>query len=368
MSKPRTSIVAVAFAATMLIFSFNGARFGVSVSAQQPQIAVASVERQRGIELYQKGEVKEAIKALREATKKQKDDAEAWHFLGLALFKDNDLKGARKVFQTAAQLRPAFAPTHYNLAFILLLTNKTSEAETEARRALELDASMAEAHYVLGTIYLREGSSQKALEEADATIKLKPDSPLPYLLKSQAIVNLYSDQAVKSTRVISATPPDEARRAALAQAAKKRKAILAEAADSLERYLKLTPDDKAAATWREQLETLRFYAASAGSDQPASERAALIWSEVDVKAHILTKPEPVYTAQARQAGISGTVILHAIFADDATVKHVLVIRSLPYGLTEEAVRAARKIRFQPAMKDGHPVSMFIQIEYNFNVY
>src|ERR1043165_1537514 len=41
---------------------------------------------------------------------------------------------------------------------------------------------------------------------------------------------------------------------------------------------------------------------------------------------------------------------------------------LPYGLTERAIAAARQIKFAPATKDGHQVSMWMQLEYNFNLY
>jgi hypothetical protein len=48
------------------------------------------------------------------------------------------------------------------------------------------------------------------------------------------------------------------------------------------------------------------------------------------------------------------------------VQNIRVISGLPYGLTEQAVSAARQIKFTPAMKDGKPVSMWMQLEYNFN--
>ena len=38
------------------------------------------------------------------------------------------------------------------------------------------------------------------------------------------------------------------------------------------------------------------------------------------------------------------------------------------GLTENSIRAARKIVFAPATIDGRPVSTFIQLEYNFNLF
>jgi len=57
-----------------------------------------------------------------------------------------------------------------------------------------------------------------------------------------------------------------------------------------------------------------------------------------------------------------------IFADDGAIKHIMVLQGLSYGLTEQAIIAARKIRFTPADKDGKPISVMIILEYTFNPY
>ena len=44
------------------------------------------------------------------------------------------------------------------------------------------------------------------------------------------------------------------------------------------------------------------------------------------------------------------------------------VQSLPFGLTERAIAAARMIRFRPATRDGRPVNVYMQLEYNFNLY
>ena len=89
--------------------------------------------------------------------------------------------------------------------------------------------------------------------------------------------------------------------------------------------------------------------------------------EVDVKARLKTKPEPSYTEDARHNGIEGTVVLKVIFAKDGQVTNIRTVAGLPYGLTEQAIKAARKIKFTPAMKEGKPVSMWMQLEYNFSL-
>jgi TonB family protein len=90
--------------------------------------------------------------------------------------------------------------------------------------------------------------------------------------------------------------------------------------------------------------------------------------EVTQKARIISKPEPQYTEEARRNQISGTVVLKAVFSSSGQVTNIRAVSSLPYGLTEKAIAAARQIRFSPAMKDGRAVSQYIQIEYNFNLY
>lgn len=58
----------------------------------------------------------------------------------------------------------------------------------------------------------------------------------------------------------------------------------------------------------------------------------------------------------------------AVFSSAGTVEHILVLRSLPDGLTEEAVRVAKQIKFTPATKDGKPISMIMELQYNFSFY
>lgn len=90
--------------------------------------------------------------------------------------------------------------------------------------------------------------------------------------------------------------------------------------------------------------------------------------DVTSKARILSKPEPQYTEDARKNQVTGTVVLRAVFSSSGQVTQIRAVSGLPYGLTERAIAAARNIKFTPATKDGHNVSMWFQLEYNFNLY
>src|SRR5215213_5603860 len=90
--------------------------------------------------------------------------------------------------------------------------------------------------------------------------------------------------------------------------------------------------------------------------------------DVTTKARLISKPEPQYTEDARKNQITGTVVLKVVFASNGSVQNIRTVSGLPYGLTERAIAAARNIKFVPATKDGHQVSMWMQLEYNFNLY
>ncbi len=90
--------------------------------------------------------------------------------------------------------------------------------------------------------------------------------------------------------------------------------------------------------------------------------------DVTTKARLLAKPEPQYTEDARKNQVTGTVVLKVVFSSNGTVQNIRTVSGLPYGLTERAIAAARQIKFVPATKDGHQVSMWMQLEYNFNLY
>jgi len=312
--------------------------------------AAGSAERERGIALYRQGRHSQAVTALKTAVKKDKSDYQAWRVLGLAQIQIDDLKGAAKSMQNVVKLKPDLAAGHIGLSYTSLLRSKLPEAMREARLVLDLDPNLPEAHYLIGVISIRTGNKEEALKEAEATIKLDPKFSAAYLLKSQALASFLGYALISDAK----------------ETTEERRAGYLEAAAALEKYLELEPNAEDRQTWLAQIESLRFYSVShledAGPDRIYSGK------QVTAKARVTGKPEPVYTEAARRRGITGTVVLRCIFAADGTVKHFLIISALPYGLTEQAIAAAQRIKFIPAMLDAKPVSMFIQLEYNFNLY
>jgi protein TonB len=89
--------------------------------------------------------------------------------------------------------------------------------------------------------------------------------------------------------------------------------------------------------------------------------------ETSKKPVIKDKPVPEYTLIAHRHGVQGTVTIRAVFRSSGKVTNIQAIKTLPDGLTEQAIDAARRIKFKPAEKDGRPVSTFMQLEYRFRL-
>jgi TonB family protein len=86
-----------------------------------------------------------------------------------------------------------------------------------------------------------------------------------------------------------------------------------------------------------------------------------------MRPKILYREKAKYTPEAEDNKIEGTVVLSVVFGADGQISDLRVIRSLPHGLNQKAIEAASKIRFEPAMKDGQPISVRGMLEYSFRL-
>lgn len=90
--------------------------------------------------------------------------------------------------------------------------------------------------------------------------------------------------------------------------------------------------------------------------------------ETTYKARITSKPEAQYPKAAHDNNVWGTVIIRVVLTKHGRVENIKVVQGLPYGLTQAAIAAARKLTFIPATKDGNSVSQSALLEYSFNPY
>jgi tetratricopeptide (TPR) repeat protein len=311
---------------------------------------ISHEERDLGQRLYQEGRYSDALAARKKAVKRNKADADAWYYLGLTHLRKKDFKAATKAFESTLRLNPASANAHSGLAYSYFLRNKLNDSLSETERAIAIDAKHLDAHFILGMTKLHLGARDEALKEAEIVIKLNDKYAAAYLLKSQALVQFSGDILLQEKDGLD-----------------DRYSRYEEAAAALATYLKLSPDSDERQQWSDQLAALNFHL-SLRSKEERHQIGVYNGREVTTKARLIYRPEPSYTETARKNDVTGTVILRCLFAADATIKHIVVVSGLPDGLTWVAVGAAKKIKFLPATLNGQPVSMILQLEYNFHLY
>lgn len=81
-------------------------------------------------------------------------------------------------------------------------------------------------------------------------------------------------------------------------------------------------------------------------------------------AKIVYQPQPVYPILARQAGIQGAVVLHAVVDEDGDISELQAISGPPL-LVQAALNAVRQWRYQPTLLNGEPVEVDTTITVSF---
>ncbi len=82
---------------------------------------------------------------------------------------------------------------------------------------------------------------------------------------------------------------------------------------------------------------------------------------------VLHRVEPRYTETARKIRVEGVVVLSLLIDTGGRVADVTVLRGLPFGLTENAVSAARQWQFEPCTFNGDPVNVRYTLTVRFRI-
>jgi periplasmic protein TonB len=83
---------------------------------------------------------------------------------------------------------------------------------------------------------------------------------------------------------------------------------------------------------------------------------------------VIYQVDPEFSEEARKAKYQGTCTLMLVVDTQGRPKNIRVANSLGMGLDEKAIEAVKNWRFEPSMKDGHPVNVEIAVEVDFHLY
>lgn len=113
---------------------------------------------------------------------------------------------------------------------------------------------------------------------------------------------------------------------------------------------------------------LYYQAAAAHTDFRPTDPTVLRQNTVDTKARLLTTFEPASNEFAQSAGVAGMALYHAVIGPDGKPAEIAVARPIGFGLDESAVDAISKAQFAPALKDGKPVPVLLDLVVQFRIY
>jgi TonB family protein len=83
---------------------------------------------------------------------------------------------------------------------------------------------------------------------------------------------------------------------------------------------------------------------------------------------VLNNVEAEFSDAARQAKYQGTCLIALTVDRNGLPQNLHVVKSLDYGLTEKAIESVRKYRFKPAMRNGVPVPVLINVQVEFRIF
>jgi protein TonB len=83
---------------------------------------------------------------------------------------------------------------------------------------------------------------------------------------------------------------------------------------------------------------------------------------------VLFAPEPEFSEEARKAKVAGNVLVYLQVDTNGKPIRVRVLRGIGMGLDEKALEAVRLYKFKPAMENGKPVTVEMNVEVNFQIF
>jgi len=165
-----------------------------------------------GLALLSKGRYAEAETNLREATRLDPQDHQAFHLLGKSLEAQDSIVQAKHAYEFSVNLRANYAPALIGLASVALKEDQNRTAEEYASRAVELEPDNVEANLLLSEAYYRNENYSAAYAQLLVLRRLAPsDTEMLVLLgKVEYARHMYPDAigALESART-AGTATDE---------------------------------------------------------------------------------------------------------------------------------------------------------------
>ena len=277
-----------------------------------------------GAQLITEGVYPEALTILERAVSMRPNSAAAQYNLGLAQIKNKKYEEAITSNRKALELKPEWADAYNNLGLAYAGVSRWTEAVTAYSEAMRLVPKYAGALFNLGIAHLRFKEISTAKEVHAKLRQLNHNLQAHLWLEISAVENPGNVVAIPApsptvTPPTQPSPPETSPQAAV---------------DKAEKDLP-------------------------SNNSEDEECPSPLYRQSDVTQLALMKEQlqVPYTDDAVQNKVEGKIVLQLHVCSNGSVSDIRIIEPLPFGLTERAIEAIRKVRFQPALLGTQPVSV-----------
>jgi TonB family protein len=231
-----------------------------------------------------------------------------------------------------------------------------------AKRRLELEGVRYGLHF------LGAAPTEDPMQASDK-VRITPKKKFVKIVIDRAIVTAPKKKKSKSDANNPAPPPSESASAANPDAAtfltkSQANELLKQA---LDRVFSRGMDERMIASLPEFWQ-LYYQAAAKKVNYKPIDPSILHQSDVDQKARLLTTFEPPSNDFAQNAGVAGIAQYRVVVTADGKPAEVAVGRPIGFGLDENAVASIHNASFQPAMKNGKPVPVVVDLIVQFRIF
>lgn len=287
------------------------------------------------------------------------------------------MDAAISMYGKAIFLKPDWAEAYAARGWVQYQIKHYTEAIMDFNQAIQLDAGHALWYNRRGLAYSYSGRHPLAIENYNRAMELEPDRSAYYNNRGWAYRELGQfDKAISDLSRAIQLQPDYVLAFENRATAYGRMKDWPHAIEDLTAAIQIAPS---ASLLRRRADAKLAAGDQAGADEDRNEAAALspataalppgtykIGSGVSTP-QLLSKVEPKYSEEARQARVQGTVVLSVVVTAEGKPTELKVVRSLGSGLDEKAIEAVSQWKFRPGMKDGKAVAVQAAIEVNFQL-
>ncbi|MGC2614986.1 MAG: energy transducer TonB [Terracidiphilus sp.] len=252
-------------------------------------------------------------------------DRYALHFLGAAPFEDPTATDRVKITPKKKTVRISFDREQV----------ETPKKKKDKRK--HKDQDQAKAATAVATVRVNSDAAQ-----GNATASVDPAA-------TQNLANGHHSDDKKVTTTTSAAHASQLLLAALDN-------VFSSGIDA--RMIAAMPD-----FWK-----LYYQAAESKTDYKPTDPGVFRQSAVDQKAKLISAIDPPSNEFAQANGVAGMALYHAVIGSDGKVEEVVAARPIGFGLDESAEQTIRKASFQPAVKNGKPVPVSLDVVVSFRIY